>query len=199
MLVTHFKQYIIMRKILSFMHISLDGYAAGPNGEMDWIKLNDPLFDYVGDRVNTVDTALYGKNTFDMMEAYWPTAADKPNATKHDREHSAWYKKVNKLVASTTLQSNDPLVTVLGKDLPQRLKEIKKQEGSDIILFGSPGLVHSLLELDLIDAFWLFSNPVLLGKGIPMFDGIRHITQLQLEKTELFQSIGVVCLNYERI
>ncbi|RFS19348.1 dihydrofolate reductase [Chitinophaga silvatica] len=188
-----------MRKILSFMHVSLDGYVAGPNGEMDWIKLDDKLFDYVGERTNTVDLALYGKNTFDMMESYWPTAADKPNATKHDKEHSAWYKKVNKLVASTTLQSNDPLVTVLGTDLPQRLREIKNQEGSEIIMFGSPGLVHSLLEYELIDAFWLFINPVLIGKGIPMFEGLKHITQLQLIKTDIFQKSGVVCLNYEKI
>ena len=77
-----------MRKIISFMHISLDGFVAGPNGEMDWIKADEELFAYVGQRISKGDTALYGRVTYQMMENYWPTAADKPNATSHEREHS---------------------------------------------------------------------------------------------------------------
>jgi dihydrofolate reductase len=61
------------------MHISLDGFVAGPNGEMNWIKVDEEIFDHVGKRVGQTDTALYGRVTYDMMEGYWPTAADKPN------------------------------------------------------------------------------------------------------------------------
>ncbi len=61
-----------MRKLVSFMHVSLDGFVAGPNGEMDWIKVDEEIFDYAGYRTNSADTALYGRVTYDMMDAYWP-------------------------------------------------------------------------------------------------------------------------------
>src|SRR5262245_61605970 len=81
-----------MRKIISFMHISLDGFVAGPNGEMDWIRHSAELFEYVGERIKGADTAMYGRVTYDMMESYWPTAGDQPNASRHNVEHSKWYK-----------------------------------------------------------------------------------------------------------
>src|SRR5204863_1178783 len=93
-----------MRKLVLFMHASLDGFVAGPNGEMDWIKVDDEMFDYAGKRTNESDTALYGRVTYDMMEAYWPTAANQPNASKHDIEHSAWYNQVEKIVVSKSLK-----------------------------------------------------------------------------------------------
>ena len=96
-----------MRKIISFMHISLDGFVAGLNGEMDWIKVDEEIFDYVGKRINEGDTALYGRVTYQMMENYWPTAADSPTASKHDIEHSKWYNKVHKVVLSKTMKDAD--------------------------------------------------------------------------------------------
>ena len=80
------------------MHISLDGFVAGPNGEMDWIKVNDEIFDFGEKRISEGDTALYGRVTYEMMENYWPTAADKPTASNHDIQHSKWYKKVSEKV-----------------------------------------------------------------------------------------------------
>ena len=78
-----------MSKVISFMHISLDGFVAGPNGEMEWIKVDQEIFDHVGNRIGEGDTSLYGRVTFQMMESYWHTAADKPTAIKHDIEHAA--------------------------------------------------------------------------------------------------------------
>src|ERR1041384_7307545 len=100
-----------MRKIISFMHISLDGFVAGPNGEMDWIKVDQEIFDHVGKRVSEGDTALYGRVTFEMMESYWPTAADQPNASKHDIEHSKWYKHAKKIVLSKTMKEENLINT----------------------------------------------------------------------------------------
>ncbi|GEP92127.1 dihydrofolate reductase family protein [Chitinophaga terrae (ex Kim and Jung 2007)] len=188
-----------MRKIVSFMHVSLDGFVAGPNGEMNWIKVDEELFEYASNRTSASDTALYGRNTFLMMDNYWPTAADKPNASKHDIEHGTWYNKVNKYVVSSSIQSDNPLVTVISRDMKGQLETLKNQPGKEIIMFGSPGLVHSLLELDLIDEFWLFYNPILLGKGVPMFGKIREHLPLKLIKTEQLKSTGVVCMNYERV
>src|SRR6476661_3628745 len=96
-----------MRKIISFMHISLDGFVAGPKGEMNWITVNDEIFDHIEQRINQTDTALYGRVTFEMMEGYWPTAADEPDASRHDKEHSKWYKRANKVVLSRTLSETN--------------------------------------------------------------------------------------------
>lgn len=185
-----------MRKIISFMHISLDGFVAGPNGEMDWIKADEELFDHVGKRIGTGDTALYGRVTYDMMEAYWPTAADKPNATKHDIEHSKWYKDVHKVVLSRTMKDeNLANTTIISENLSDNINEIKKGEGEDILLFGSPTATHALIQQGLIDGYWLFVNPVILGKGIPLFTGIEEKVKLKLLSTKLFAS-GVTELNY---
>src|SRR5438093_8619734 len=93
-----------VRKVVLFMHMSLDGFVAGPNGEMDWIIVNDEMFEYAGQRTREADTALYGRVTYEMMEGYWPTAADQPGATKHDIEHSRWYNQVLKVVVSRTMK-----------------------------------------------------------------------------------------------
>jgi dihydrofolate reductase len=186
-----------MRKIISFMHISLDGFVAGPNGEMDWIKFDQELFDYVGERIKEGDTALYGRVTFDMMESYWPTAGDKPNATKHDIEHSRWYKKIHKIVLSKTMQENGLTnTTIISDNLSDRINEIKKSGGSeDILLFGSPTATHSLIQQNLIDGYWLFVNPIILGQGIPLFTNIKDKIKLNLLNTRSF-NCGVTELNY---
>lgn len=85
------------------MHTSLDGFVAGPNGEMNWIQVNEEIFNFVPTLTEQADTALYGRVTYEMMQSYWPTAGDQPNASKHDKEHSAWYNKVSKIVLSRTM------------------------------------------------------------------------------------------------
>src|SRR4051812_11440437 len=140
-----------MRKIISFMHISLDGFVAGPNGEMDWIKVDEEIFDHVGKRIGDTDTALYGRVTYDMMEGYWPTAADSPTASKHDIEHSKWYSKVHKIVLSRSMKDEGLTnTTIISDNLEERINQIKKQEGSDIAVFGSPSATHALMQLNLI-------------------------------------------------
>src|SRR6187200_1579209 len=135
-----------MRKIISFMHISLDGFVAGLNGEMDWIKVDEEIFDYVGKRISEGDTALYGRVTFQMMENYWPTAGTNPAASKHDIDHSKWYSKVHKVVLSKTMQGTElPNTTIISDNVAERINEIKKQDGNEILLFGSPTATHSLL------------------------------------------------------
>jgi dihydrofolate reductase len=192
-----------MRKIISFMHISLDGFVAGPNGEMDWIKVDEEIFDYVSKRISETDTALYGRVTYDMMQNYWPTAGDKPNASKHDIEHSRWYNKVHKIVLSKTMKDAGLTnTTIISDDLPDRINEIKQagpasgERGSkEIALFGSPTATHSLIQLNLIDGYWLFVNPIILGRGIPLFVDIKDKIKLKLLTTRRF-NCGVTELNY---
>jgi dihydrofolate reductase len=185
-----------MRKIISFMHVSLDGFVAGPNGELNWAKVDEELFDHVGKRIGNGDTALYGRVTFQMMEDYWPTAADQPGASKHDIEHSKWYSKVHKVVLSNTLKEPDlPNTRIIGGNITDSINEIKQEGGEDILLFGSPTATHSLVQLNLIDGFWLFVNPIILGEGIPLFAGIKEKIKLNLLGTRQFTS-GVIELSY---
>jgi len=181
------------------MHISLDGFVAGPNGEMDWIKVDQEIFDHVGKRISEGDTALYGRVTYEMMENYWPTAGAKPNASKHDIEHSKWYGKVHKVVLSRTLKESELTnTTIISDNLADRINEIKQSRTGgtkEILLFGSPTATHALMQLDLIDGYWLFVNPIILGKGIPLFAGIKDKTKLKLLTTREFSS-GVTELSY---
>ena len=187
-----------MRKIVLFIHTSLDGYAAGPNREMDWIHVDEEIFDYAGNRTNASDTALYGRITYELMQSYWPTAADKPDASKHDKEHSAWYNKVNKIILSKSMQEQQlKNTTIIGDNIKERINDLKQKDGKEIVIFGSPSAAHSLMHLDLIDEYWLFVNPILLGKGIPVFSNIEAIAKLKLIASHAFSS-GVVCLHYER-
>ena len=195
---THHTQqkYMEMRKIISFMHISLDGFVAGPKGEMNWIKVDEDIFDHVGRRIGETDTALYGRATYEMMEGYWPTAGDKPNASKHDIDHSRWYKKAHKVVLSKTMKDASlPNTTIISDNLADSINEIKQKAGSEILLFGSPTATHALMQLDLIDGYWLFVNPIILGQGIPLFTNIKDKIKLQLVTTRQFTS-GVTELSY---
>jgi dihydrofolate reductase len=187
-----------MRKLVLFMHVSLDGFVAGPNGEMDWIHVDDEIFDYVGKHVSETDTALYGRKTYEMMESYWPTAGDQPGASKHDIEHSQWYKKATKIVLSKTLKGKQlPNTIIISEDHVSKLNEIKKQGDKDILIFGSPTAAHSLMQANLIDGYWLFINPILVGQGIPLFKNVVQKTKLTLKENTKFAS-GVMCVNYTR-
>lgn len=187
-----------MRNLIFFMHASLDGFVSGPNGELSWAKVNDEIFDFVATMTDQADTALYGRKTYDMMQSYWPTAADQPNASKHDKEHAKWYKDVSKVVLSKTLKENElENTTVISNQLSENILTIKNQAGKNILIFGSPTASHSLLAEGLIDEFWIFVNPVLLGQGIPLFKNITETTPLNLLESKTF-ACGVIALHYEK-
>ena len=180
------------------MHISLDGFVAGPKGEINWVKIDEEIFDYVGRRISQGDTALYGRVTYQMMENYWPTAGDKPAASRHDIEHSKWYKKVHKVVLSKTMKGAGLTnTTIISDNLSDRINEIKQQPGKDILLFGSPTATHSLIQQNLIDGYWLFVNPIILGQGIPLFADIKDKIKLKLLPTTRQFASGVTELNYD--
>ena len=182
------------------MHVSLDGFVAGPNGEMDWIKADEEIFDHGHKRISEGDTALYGRVTYEMMENYWPTAADNPTASKHDIEHSKWYSKVHKVVLSKTMKglADLPNTTIISDNLSERINEIKRSGNGgskDILLFGSPTATHSLMQQNLIDGYWLFVNPIILGQGIPLFVNFKDKIKLKLLNTHQFDC-GVTALDY---
>lgn len=188
---------IKMRKLVLFMHTSLDGFVTDKNGEMDWINVDEEIFEFAEQRTREADTALYGRKTYQMMEGYWPTAAEQPNPTKHDLDHSRWYNNVAKVVLSRTMKGANPVNTkIISDNLTDEIIKLKQSAGREIIIFGSPTAAHSLMAAKLIDDYWLFVNPVLLGQGIPVFSDIKERTALTLVACKVFSS-GVVCLHYE--
>lgn len=185
-----------MRKLMFFTHTTLDGFVAGPNGEMDWIRFDEVRHEFVGMVTAQADTALYGRVTYQMMESYWPTAAAQANATKHDIEHANWYNSISKIVLSRTL--TEPGLTntkVISNHLSENIKKIKDQPGKNILIYGSPRATQSLLNEQLVDEFWLWVNPVVLGQGVPLFNNLAGIIKLKLLETKTFDG-GLIALHY---
>ena len=188
-----------MRKLIFFMHTSLDGYVAGLKGEMYWIKVDEEMFDFVKTMTDQADAALYGRVTYEMMQSYWPEAGDQPNASRHDKEHSHWYNTVSKVVLSKTMKEAGLHNTkVIGDHLSDNINKIKQQDGKNILIFGSPRASQSLLNEGLVDEFWLFVNPIILGHGMPLFKDITGTTELKLVESKTFAS-GVIALHYEKL
>jgi dihydrofolate reductase len=185
-----------MRRIVVLMHVSLDGFVGDKNGGIDWITVDEEMFDLAGQLTDQSDTVIYGRVTYQMMEAYWPSAGKQPNPSKHDIEHSEWYNKVPKVILSTTMNpAGKPDVQVISSNLADEIQKIKNQKGKGIVIFGSPSSVHSLMQFNLIDEFWLLINPVLVGDGIPMFKDLKEKKFLTLTGTKIFRA-GVVALHY---
>lgn len=184
-----------MGNLVAFAHISLDGFAADPKGGLGWVTVNDELFDHVGQRIQATDTSMYGRTTYELMEGYWPNAGDNPSATKHEREHSRWYNQTHKVILSTTLKTSLPNTTIVHDNILSNVRSIKNQSKNEILLFGSPSATHELLRLDLVDEFWLFVNPVVLGQGLSLFGQSTTKKSLTLLSTKQF-SFGVTELKY---
>jgi dihydrofolate reductase len=185
-----------MRNIISLAHVSLDGFMAGPRGEMDFVVFNDELADHTYPLIETVDLAVYGRVTYELMESYWPTAGDAPDASAHTKSHARWYAGVKKIVASRTLAaSKNPNLRVVGDDVVGALRAEKQKAGGDIMIFGSPTLTRALAAADLVDEWRLSLQPVLLGGGLPLFAKGEKRTPLELRSSKTFGS-GVIAVHY---
>jgi dihydrofolate reductase len=185
-----------MRSVILLMHVSLDGFVAGPNGEMDWIRLDDALFDDVAAVADTADTALFGRVTYEMMAGYWPTAADAPNATRHDIDHARWVNHAAKYVFSRTLKTAEWQQSHIVRDnIPAAIAQLKRQPGKNLLMIGSASTAHTFMQLGLIDEYQLNINPVVLGGGTPLFADIQQQLNLQLIGAKTYDS-GVVGLHY---
>jgi dihydrofolate reductase len=185
-----------MRKVVVLMHTSLDGFLAGPNGEMDWITFDEELADDVGKITANADTALYGRITYEMMESYWPTAGESPTASKHDIEHSNWVNNALKVVFSKSLKETDWKNTMIVKDkIAETISDMKNQQGKNLLLIGSASIAHEFMKHNLIDEYRINVNPVILGTGIPLFKNVNDRVNLNLVQSKVFKS-GVVALQY---
>ncbi len=180
-----------MRNIISLAHISLDGFMAGPGGDMSFIQFDDELANHTYPLMATVDTAVYGRITYQMMEGYWPGELEA--ADTHSREHARWYCNVAKIVASRTLTEASSTTRVVGDDLVDVMRAGKQKAGGDIMIFASPTLTHALAAADLVDEWRLTIQPAILGSGLPLF--VDAPAKLALRSSKAFAS-GVITAHY---
>ncbi len=189
-----------MRKIIYLMHLSLDGLVAGPNGDfdLDWISYSDELESYVHALHDSTDAVIYGRVTFQIMEAYFPTVLDNPaTGGAGDLKHAQWLDKVPKYVFSRTLESSDWNNTVIiNGDIAEEVKRIKEQPGKDIWMLASPTLAQEFMRLGLIDEYRLNVNPVILGSGKSLFAGVNTQVKLKLLEARTLEN-GIIALRYE--
>lgn len=180
-----------MRKVLIFMMVTLDGFFEGPNGEIDWHNVDDEFNDFAIGQIHSVDTLVFGRRTYEMMASYWPTSAARTN----DPIVAGLMNQTPKIVFSNTLSKVEWENTRLVKgDIARELARIKDQPGKDLIIFGSSNLAVTLARQGLIDEFRIMVNPVLLGGGHSLFEGLK--LDLALMKTRSFTN-GNVLLYYQ--
>ncbi|MFA1819296.1 dihydrofolate reductase family protein [Virgibacillus oceani] len=182
-----------MRKIISQMMISLDGFIEGANQELDWHHVEEEYHNYAGELLHSVDAILYGRKTYQHMKGFWPT--DFAN-----EKFPVIAERMNylpKIVFSSTLHDVDWKDTTLIKEkVEDYIMELKHQSGKDLIILGSSDLVSFLTNIGLVDEYHVIVNPVILGGGKSYFHNIKDRKPLNLVRTKVFQS-GNVLLNYE--
>lgn len=181
------------------MHVSLDGFAAKKNGDMEWIHTDKLITLDVTKDLTANDTALYGRKTYQLMKSYWPTVPENPKSSKAELRHAKWIENVHKVVVSKTMNKvswNNS--TIIKENIADEIKKLKKKSTTDIWLFGSPTLSQFLSKLGLIDEYRLWINPVVLGNGIPVFKDIKNNIDLKLIDTKVFKS-GVIKLQYIKV
>ncbi|MBL9020532.1 MAG: dihydrofolate reductase family protein [Myxococcales bacterium] len=185
-----------MRSVIQLAHVSLDGFLAGPDGEFDFVVFDDELQDHIYPLVLPVDTAIYGRTTYQLMEGYWPSVLDDPEASAHGRTHARWYASVKKIVASRTLpRTRTPALTIEGDDIVGTIAAAKREPGGDMMIFASPTLTHALAAAGLVDEWRLTWQPVILGGGLPLFGGKEARSRLELRSSRTFRS-GVIATHH---
>lgn len=181
-----------MRKIIVSEHTTLDGFFAGPKGEMYWEVRDKEIAQYAQEQANSIDAILFGRVTYELMANYWPT----PAATENEPIFANFLNNAHKIVFSKTLKKTNWKNTRLVKEInKEAIMKMKQQSGKNMIMFGSGTIVQQLTNLGLIDEYQLMVNPVILGKGKPLFEDIKDRINLTLLKTKTFSN-GVVLLRY---
>ena len=180
-----------MRKLKLQVQMTVDGYIAGLNGEMDFMVQNwdDELKQYVKDITEPVDCIILGRKLAQGFIPHW--------ASHPEEEGAEIFNSTKKIVFTKTLDKSEWDNTVLAKgDLVDEIKKLKSQNGKDIIAYGGGTFVSDLIKARLIDEFHLFVNPVTLGTGMSIFKGLESKQNLTLKKSLAF-TCGIVLLCYE--
>jgi dihydrofolate reductase len=187
----------MMRKIVAFTHVSLDGFVCGLNGELNSFNISDEIFADVEPRLHKIGAAIYGRITYGMMHGYWSTVPSNPESSARDQAHAAWVTDIPKVVVSRSLEQADwNNTTLIRAQVAEEIGILKQQTGGDLMIFGSPKLIYLFAQLELIDEYLIYLNPVTLGAGIPLFEAGSTSIKLGLLEEKRFGA-GVIALRYE--
>jgi dihydrofolate reductase len=182
-----------MRKLIFFMLTTLDGYFEGPNREIDWHNMDEEFNEFSIDQLNSVDTLIFGRETYELMMRYWPSK----QAIENDPIVAGKMNCLEKIVFSRTLEKAEWINTRLVKEnAAAEIARLKEKPGKDLIIFGSSDLAVTLIQEGLIDEYRIMVNPIILGEGKSLFKGIKDRLKLRLIKTQTFRS-GNVLLYYQ--
>ena len=185
-----------MQRLSVFNHVSLDGYFVDSSGAMSWAHagMRDPEWNaFVAENATGDGTLVFGRVTYDLMVSYWPT----PMAKQNDAHIADRMNSLSKIVFSRTMDKASWNNTKLVKgDLAAEVRKLKQESGSGMVILGSGSIVSQLAQAGLIDSYQLVVNPIILGKGRTMFDGVKDKLNLSLTKTRAFGN-GNVFVCYE--
>jgi dihydrofolate reductase len=188
------KEYT-MRKVIYAMSVSLDGFIEAANGDLSWSYPDEELHKHFNDREAGIGLHLYGRGLYETMAAYWPTADENPALLPHEIEYARIWKKIPNVVFSKTLAQVGWNSRLVRENIAGEVNQLKQQPGKDMIV-GGAGLASSFMQLGLIDEYWLYLRPVVLGGGKPMFRPLSDRVALELVETRQFDH-GVVLLRYQ--
>lgn len=185
-----------MRKLQLQVQLSVDGFIAGENGEMDWMEWNwsEDIKSYVGSITEPIETVLLGRKLAEGFIPYWEDAATKePKVEGADK-----FSVVHKVVFTKTLKTHDWKNTDLATgDLVEEVNKLKSKEGGTLMAYGGGSFVTSLIKAGLVDEFHLLVNPTALGKGMPIFQGLEAMQQFKLLEAKGF-GCGITLLHYTK-
>jgi dihydrofolate reductase len=180
-----------MRKVIAVINMTLDGYC-----DHTAMIADDELHQHYNELLSNAGAIIYGRITYQLMESYWPTIVKNPTGNRPTDEFAVLIENIPKIVFSHTLKNVDWKNVKLAKaDVKQEVLALSQQPGKDILV-GSPSLITTLMNLNLIDEYQLCVHPVIAGNGLPLFKNINDRTVLRLRKTKALSS-GSITLYYE--
>ena len=187
-----------MRKLKLQVQTSIDGFIAGPNHEMNWMKLpwSEDLINYVRAFTTTIDTVLLGRNLAEGFIPYWNHVAQNPDSP--DYEGGVKFSTTPKIVFTKTLLESKWENTVVNNgDIVDEINKLKHKSGGDIVAYGGAKFVSALIKNNLIDEYHLMLNPTAIGKGMPIFSELNQNLQLNLSDCIKFEC-GIAILKYTK-
>ncbi len=186
-----------MGRLTYGMNVSVDGYIAGPNGEISWSDPDDELHQYWNDQVRDTAVALYGRKLYELMAAHWPTADQAPDVTPVTAEFARLWRGMRKVVFSKTIESVDWNSHLERGDVVEVARKLKAETDGLVEVAGAT-LAAPLVRAGLVDEFQVVVAPALVGGGTPFFPSLDKWVRLRLVENRTFPS-GAVLLRYEAV
>ncbi len=183
-----------MGRLIYSMNVSLDGYAAAPDGGLDWGVVDEAIHTWWADRVREADAVVWGRRVYELMVAYWPTADSDPNATPAMLEFARVTNPKPKVVFSRSLDAVTWNARLVQGDVGDVLARLREEFEGDLLL-GGPTLAAQFVRSALVDEYRVVIHPAIVGAGLPFFPNLDQPAGLRLFETRTFES-GAIYLGY---